>query len=417
MFGSVAIDFACDYTPHGESLRSEKHNISSAASPQMYTSNIAAVSTSLGGVGHNVALAVHRAGSLPTSVRLCSMIADDLSGQAVLKTMESEGLDTSEIVKLSIHNDQTTTTNRTAHYVATNDAKKDLVLAMADMQIFASSKYLDYLPTVQHPPNLKWVVVDANWSEDIVKKIMLAYSSKGVKVAFEPVSVAKSGVIFQGTSPAGTSIFPSNMVDLATPNHYELAAMHATAKKHELFESDRWWQVIDSLGILSSGARDQFVALTNKKLTDEGIPLRTIQLLPIIPTILTKLGSDGVLLTELLKPDDYRLTDPSSAPYILSRCRNGSTEVGGVYMRLFPPAEKVKDIVSVNGVGDTFLGVLIAGLARGLKLDERLINLAQRGAVMTLRSPESVSPQLSSLRSELDFIHSSRIGIYQSPIN
>ena len=151
-------------------------------------------------------------------------------------------------------------------------------------------------------------------------------------------------------------IFPYHMIDLATPNQYELAAMHSAAKKAEHFESDTWWRVIDSLGIPSTGARDRFAALTGKKWTDMGVPLQSIQLLPLIPTILTKLGADGVLHTELLKPDDYRLTDPASNPYILSRCRNGNAQVGGVYMRLFPPVEKVEDVVSVNGVGDTFLG-------------------------------------------------------------
>jgi pseudouridine-5'-phosphate glycosidase/pseudouridine kinase len=180
--------------------------------------------------------------------------------------------------------------------------------------------------------------------------------------------------------------------------------MHASAKKHEFFESHRWWQIIDALGIPSTGARERFVALTSPKMTDEGIPLQTIQLLPFIPTILTKLGADGVLMTKLLKPDDWRLMDPTTAPFILSRTSNGSTEVGGVYMRLFPAVEKVNDVVSVNGVGDTFLGVLIAGLAKGLMLDKRLINIAQRGAVMTLKSTKAVNPQLGKLSNLLSKI-------------
>jgi pseudouridine-5'-phosphate glycosidase/pseudouridine kinase len=160
--------------------------------------------------------------------------------------------------------------------------------------------------------------------------------------------------------------------------------------------------VIDALGIPGSGARDRFVSLTNKKMTDDGIPLQTIQLLPFIPTILTKLGANGVLLTKLLKTDDPDLTDPDSTPYILCRTSNGSTEVGGVYMRLFPALETVEDVVSVNGVGDTFLGVLVAGLAKGLKLDERLVDIAQRGAILTLRSKEAVSPDLGILSKSLD---------------
>jgi pseudouridine-5'-phosphate glycosidase/pseudouridine kinase len=234
----------------------------------------------------------------------------------------------------------------------------------------------------------------------------------GAKVAVEPVSMAKATRIFAPapigyySTPEGiafhkTKIFPNHHIDLVTPNQHELATMHAAAKQHEFFETDRWWSIIDALGIPGTGARDRFVSITNREMTDAGIPIQIIQLLPYIPTILTKLGPKGVLHTELLKPNDSRLTDPASAPYILSRCTNGSTEVGGVYMRLYPAVKVVKDVVSVNGVGDTFLGVLIAGLAKGLKLDEDLINIAQRGAVMTLRSKEAVSPDVKWLSTKL----------------
>ncbi len=73
-------------------------------------------------------------------------------------------------------------------------------------------------------------------------------------------------------------------------------------------------------------------------------------------------------------------------------------------MRLYPPVEKVSetDIVSVNGVGDTFLGVLIAGLAKQNPKDlADLVNIAQRGSVMTLKSSEAVSPEVSGLQSSL----------------
>jgi pseudouridine-5'-phosphate glycosidase/pseudouridine kinase len=288
--------------------------------------------------------------------------------------------------------------------VAFNDAKKDLVLAMADMSLFSSPKS----PVDMIASSPKWFVIDANWHPHIARNVLNSLQKWKSKVVYEPVSAPKAGNIFQNSGSGATNhqlgVFPKNKIDLATPNQHELAAMHASAKKNDLFESERWWQVIDSLGIPSSGARDRFVALTNSKMTDEGIPFQTIQLLPYIPTILTKLGADGVLMTELLKPKDPRLTDPSTAPYILSRTSNGSTEVGGVYMRLFPAVETVKDVVSVNGVGDTFLGVLVAGLAKGLKLDEDLINIAQRGAVMTLRSKEAVSPGLINLAIELDML-------------
>ncbi|KAH7364774.1 Indigoidine synthase A like protein-domain-containing protein [Rhexocercosporidium sp. MPI-PUGE-AT-0058] len=401
VLGSVAVDLSCDYTPL------EEAGIPSVSgSPQLHTSNIAKIVPSIGGVGHNVALAAHRA-SGDSSVQLRSFVADDLAGNTIISALGEEGLDTSGIETLpsKVSNAQATS-HRTAQYVAVNDIKKDLVLAMADMSIFANVSP-NSLMKMSSSPNLKWTVVDANWNKTNIRSLLAYYHSMNAKVAFEPVSVAKSAGIFEldnvGTNNA-LKPFPENVLDLATPNQHELAAMHAAAKKHEYFESEAWWKAIDALGIPSSGARDRFVSITNHKLTDEGIPIQAIQLLPFIPTILTKLGAEGVLMTELLKPNDPRLTDSKSAPYILSRCANGSTEIGGVYMRLFPAIEVVEDVVSVNGVGDTFLGVLVAGLARDLKLDERLINIAQKGAVMTLRSKESVSPQLGELRAELDLL-------------
>jgi len=247
------------------------------------------------------------------------------------------------------------------------------------------------------------VVVDANWHHLVARGLMRRFSVENVRVAFEPVSVAKSGAIFNPSARHGHGfeVYPQHIIDLATPNQHELAAMHASAKDNELFESQDWWEIIDALGIPDSGARDRFVSLAGQKWTDQGVPIQSIQLLPFIPTILTKLGADGVLLTELLRPDDPRLTDPDESRYILSR-QVAHKNIGGVYMRLFPPAEVVEDAVSVNGVGDTFLGVLIAGLARGLKLDKDLIHLAQTGAILTLRSYKSVSPKLRSLQDKMN---------------
>jgi len=78
-------------------------------------------------------------------------------------------------------------------------------------------------------------------------------------------------------------------------------------------------------------------------------------------------------------------------------------------MRLFPPGEVVDDVVSVNGVGDTFLRVLIAGLVKGLPLEKPLIDIAQRAAAMTLRSKEAVAPEVKNLARELKKMESRAI--------
>jgi pseudouridine-5'-phosphate glycosidase/pseudouridine kinase len=64
--GSVAVDLSCDYAPK-----------SGDTSPVLHTSNPSSISQSIGGVGHNVALAAHSV-SKHARVRLCSMVGDDV---------------------------------------------------------------------------------------------------------------------------------------------------------------------------------------------------------------------------------------------------------------------------------------------------------------------------------------------------
>ncbi|KEQ70103.1 IdgA domain protein [Aureobasidium namibiae CBS 147.97] len=402
--GALAVDFSCDYAP-----------ISSAASkePALHTSNPAKINQSLGGVAHNVARAANLVGD---PVRLCSAVGDDLSGRAALDALTTEGLENTGI--------KIREGSSTAQYVAVNDASKDLVIAMADMDILdepavrpgqpstttsTSSDTLNdfWLPQLlQSKPT--HLVLDANWQSSSLARWLEAAKSLPAHVAFEPVSTAKAPKIFQLPLQTTLRTFPDPSIHLSTPNSLELSAMYAVASSLGFFDRQDWWAVIDSLGIPSTGARVAMTMATNSSLVDAGIPQQTIQLLPFIPTICVKLGADGVLLTQILPAGDPRLQDPASSPYILSRCFNlpeESSGVGGVYMRLFPAAEKVdeKDIVSVNGVGDTFLGTIIAGLAKrgkDAKIEE-LVDIAQKAAVLTLKSKEAVSPELSSLRSML----------------
>lgn len=390
--GALAVDFSCDYAPLlGTAAEVE-------VSPQLHTSNPAVISQFLGGVAHNVAKAAHLMGS---SVRLCSAIGDDLSGRAALAQLASEGMQTSGIKVLE-------GPHRTAQYVAVNDAHKNLTLAMADMSILESSTAEDvaktWLPEIKQF-NPKCLLVDANWSGPILHAWFRAGKAAGALIAFEPVSTVKATRFF--TSPSDLSedvpIFPKHLADLATPNIHELSSLHAAATKLDLFSHPEWWRVIDALGIPSTGLRVPLTLTTSSDLVDQGIPQQSIQLLPFIPTILTKLGPRGVLLTKLLKANDPRLSSPSAAPYILSRCSNGDADIGGMYVRLFEPDQVLGpgEVVSVNGVGDTFLGALVAGLVRGKRVEE-VVELAHRAAVLSLKSKDAVSPELVGLREKVE---------------
>ncbi|KAI1145499.1 Indigoidine synthase A like protein-domain-containing protein [Nemania diffusa] len=392
--GSVAVDLSCDYT----GVISLEDPI-----PQLHTSNPSHISQSIGGVGRNVALAAHRVNKY-TKVRLCSMVGRDLAGSTVLASLDSCGMDTSCIQQLS-HDEYPG--SRTAQYVSVNDANKHLVLAMADMDIFTNQTFSPSWVSTIRSSNPKWLVVDGNWKDHDIRSWIQAGKQNGAKIAFEPVSRAKSARLFcaeRGIESLG--VFPHATVDLATPNQYELASMHEAAQGNEYFSDSRWWSVIDSFSM--RGSRERFVNITSTAMTDDGIPQQAIQLLPFIPTIITKLGSDGALLTTILKKDDPLLYDAAHNSFILSRCVNDNADVGGVYMRMFPAVELVTDVASVNGIGDTFLGTLVAGLAQGGQI-QNLINVAQKAAVLTLRSPQSIfllycqlnKPAMASRRPDL----------------
>ena len=303
---------------------------------------------------------------------------------------------------------------RTAQYVAINDKKKDLVMAMADMAILQDSSLdmSDRWQSLISSLTPKWIVVDGNWSPTHLSQIISIANREKVRVAFEPVSVQKSVRIFQPDPQIVTpdGVVPRHRISLATPNIFELEIMYQTARKMALFESSEWWEAINSFEMSSAGSRDRLVSTTNVELVDRGIPQQMIQLLPYIPNLVVKLGKQGCLLTCLLPQGDHGLSSPELAPYILGRATSDKSVVGGVYMRLFPPAEVVRqeDIVSVNGVGDTMLGVLMAGLVRNGSRLEELIPTAQQGAVRTLKSAAAVSPEVQGLKNLIDKNQSQR---------
>jgi sugar/nucleoside kinase (ribokinase family) len=399
--GSLAIDLSCDYTPFGDEL--------THVTPVPHTSNPAVIGQSLGGVGHNVAIAASYVGS---DVLFCSVVADDLSGRAALATLETEGLSTAGIQVLPA-----TAGARTAQYIAINDIKKDLLVAMADMAIVelpeAQLDFDGFWEPLLERTKPQWVVVDANWRPEVLAKWSSLARKHGARVAFEPVSTAKSRRLFGGSAGGSSATIgpnltvPNNAISLACPNRLELAAMYTAAREALLFESTGWWHVIDSMNLSPTGSRQRLIALTSPDLVDEGLPQQTIQLLPFIPCIVTKLGEAGALVTQLLPPGDPRLTDPESAPYVLARAPpNSDVPFGGVYMRLFSPHAVLdeQDIVSVNAAGDTLLGVLVAGLAKHGKSAriEDIIPIAQEASRKTMASAGGVSKDLAELQSTLN---------------
>lgn len=389
--GALAVDFSCDYAPFANTI--------SQTDPLPHTSNPAVINQTLGGVAHNIAKAVHLLGS---SVHLHSAIGDDLSGNAALAQLRGEGMSVSGIKILP-------KPSRTAQYVAVNNINKDLALAMADMSILETipqdtTNDLAVSLFEKSSSRPKVFVADANWSASALTTWLQAARHPTTTTIFEPVSTAKAIRIFPPVEPSSHNdtlhTFPNPLADIITPNTYELAAIHDFAHQASYFDSPDWFTVIDALGIPPSGLRVPLAYTTTSEIVDQGIPQQAIKLLPFFPTILTKLGSQGVLLTKVLATDAPELHNNADRPYVLARNMNAENQsgVGGLYVRLFPPEKilEAHEVVSVNGIGDTFCGALAVGIAQGNKVQD-VIGLAQRAAGLSLKSRESVSPELRGL--------------------
>ncbi|KAF1848274.1 uncharacterized protein K460DRAFT_334148 [Cucurbitaria berberidis CBS 394.84] len=390
--GALAVDFSCDYTPFT--------NSTSQTEPLPHTSNPAVINQTLGGVAHNIAKAAHLLGS---PVSLHSAVGDDLSGRAALSQLQEEGMLVSGIETLP-------KPARTAQYVAINNANKDLALAMADMSILEKipGDTIESLTSTlfsNSSARPRVFVADANWSSTALHTWLQAAHHPATTTIFEPVSTAKALRIFPPTSSSSddiSNVFPNPLADIITPNTYELSALHNYAYQSSYFESQEWFAVIDALGIPSTGLRIPLAYTTNSDIVDQGVPQQAIKLLPFFPTILTKLGPQGVLLTKLLTTDAEELHNDAERPYILARGMNTDSSqlgVGGLYVRLFAPEKVLKpeEVVSVNGIGDTFCGALAVGLASGKRVQD-VIGFAQRAAGLSLRSRESVSLELRGLK-------------------
>ena len=356
-------------------------------------------------------------------MQLCSVVADDMAGKAALEQLAQRGMDTSKIVTLSGG-------HRTAQYVAFNDKEKNLVMAMADMRIVEdSAEAFDrfWKPHIEYC-RPSWLLVDANWSSETIRAWANVGLEAGARIALEPVSSEKSTRLFYKTrqedskglvgfrsafTASSRKWLPNQLADLVAPNETELKAM------------SRCLRIADtSPSILPSLDDDELMTHIQKHAgasilhPDRDILLGSLRLLSRFPCIVTKLGAKGVLLTESLRAEDIRLQDPDEAKYvffrqtptetndnkplILPKCKSQSSlsQLDGVYVRAFPAAAQISsdEIVSVNGVGDTFLGVLVAALSKAPNCPiSELIDVAQQASLLTLKSRNSVSPAVRGI--------------------
>lgn len=387
------------------------------AEPVLGDSNPAAMASSAGGVGHNVALA-HWYGLasqlVPGSVRLVSAVGDDLAGAALVKRLADSGADTSGIL--------TVPHAESAQYTACVGPEGDLVVAAADMRIMDHPALAAHVKQQIVRANPRFIIADCNLLAPTLDAVLESVAAMPLpaKVIVEPTSQPKLARLSQ-VNRARLGVFPNNTVQMLTPTAAELARVHALFAQQELFDDyDAWFPALDSLGV-DSAFRERLAARALKHpalqhILHEGILQQCFQLLPYIPQILVKLGRLGCVLVKLsTNTADYR-SMPTSSPYrpeltFVSQGREHDHGTFGVVVEYFPvPAENENIAVTdVTGAGDTLLGYLSSSLigcdwlVSTVETVEQewgkweAIHKAQLASGKTIQSHSAVCPSIAEL--------------------
>jgi pseudouridine kinase len=144
------------------------------------TSNPVNSSRNLGGVARNVAENLARLGS---STGFISIVGDDDGGHALLKAMRELEIDVSQVV--------TTSERPTAEYVAILDQQGELVLGIADMNIFDLFRPDNIEKAWPHLASASWVFADCNLPSDALSRLIERRKGASCRLAIDAVSTHK----------------------------------------------------------------------------------------------------------------------------------------------------------------------------------------------------------------------------------
>lgn len=377
VIGSIAMDSHCCIS----------------GSLKMKDSNPGTIQSTIGGVGHNVALAAHLSNRSPdTATRLVTAVGNDLSGSAILQQMQLDN----KGVYVDKH-------NPTAQYISVHSNDGDLVVACADMGI-ATKIPLEHVEEQIMELKPKVVLVDANVSIEVLNHLSYLQKKMGFKFVFEPTSQAKAEKV---SKMKKLGIFPNNTFYLMTPTVAELQSIFDSFNKESKFDIDNWFPVIDSLqidktlGQISKQTRNPFF----KELIAKGVFQMACYLIPFFPRIIVKDGANGIYVFTIEEDIQKFSSIESFADFsIVSKglLING-LQTGVLFEHYKVPVKDVK-IENVTGAGDTFIGVLLNEFCSDDDLFKhhgeqkfKSLNRAQLGSKLTIEDKDTISRKLTKL--------------------
>ncbi|CAH02105.1 pseudouridine-5'-phosphate glycosidase/carbohydrate kinase family protein [Kluyveromyces lactis] len=380
VIGSVALDTQCTFN-----------------SSHIYQgdSNPGKASTSIGGVGHNVALSANYSNrSSQHQTTLISAVGKDIAGKHILSGlgMSADGIYINE-------------SERTAQYISIHSRDGELYIAGSDMDIVTQLPIKHITNKLKSlKPNV--VLVDANVSVEVLEHLITLREKMGFKLIFEPTSECKAQKIAQAKN---LKVYPNHGFDLITPTVTELKGIYEALDKNNKFDLDNWFPVLDSFKIdrnLSVNKKASTGEL--KYLLDNGIFQTASFLLPYFPRMVIKHGSKGIYIFSMEKDTDPATLELISKYSDYSMYCTGE-HVGGQQQGVLVEHHAVPagntTVTSVTGAGDTLVGILL----NEISIDPEFLELkdparrkhrldrAQYGARITLEDKETISKNLKEL--------------------
>lgn len=405
IIGSLVSDVSCTYVRRADD--------GANARPRQGSSNPARITQCVGGVAHNIALAAHYLG---VPVLLVSVVADDSAASFLLREVEKEGLKTHGILQLKSSEEHGEV--RTGQYVGNYNHDKEFLFGMADVKLMLhpDTEVEATWRTLLIKTHPRIVVLDTTFSPKTIDTIITQAIELDARVIVEPVSQPRAKD-FALTHSFRAKRSPSSQarVDMITPNAEELDAMFEGALDSGLFERDVVKRAIEleqswlsNVANTTAESREKLKSRLNK----------IVLLLKYVSVIVVTFGSDGCLLA--VRRDSGAVEDMPSSDFGVCACETFGAKHEGLLEYFSSPCElESTDIVSVNGAGDSLVGVVAVEWWKALKEIEQTAhsqnhasvtwsawqNILSRGqwaALATLQHEAAVSPAIRDLNAYKD---------------
>lgn len=320
-------------------------------------SNPVTITTSVGGVGYNVALESFKQGN--DSLKFVSVIGDDIHGANLLESLEVPG-----------HSVQISPMS-TAQYISFHDATGSLVVAGADMGIIETLTP-EFVEQEIKLSKSRVVLSDANVSKELINHVNTLSKELGFLYVVEPTSSAKAAKL------AVKSLTPQSPLYLSTPTIAELCSMYDAFELGGKFDVEAWLPALDALGVDGSfRTRVDNAARKSpyyKSLVDRGVVQMATSLLPYMKHLIVKDGINGVLLFS--SHDDIRNVPETSNVTLSLRSQGHSSR--GILFEHYESPEPLHTVDNVTGAGDAFVGSLL----NRLSLDGGCLNGEMRSVIV-----------------------------------